>query len=145
MGTVSRSGWIIKTAIDYGRRFHIVSPTDPQRDGEILTPANVRQEIIDRLNMVVNCEEVEEDKLEPGEKVWLFSEKKRDGTFGQHSIRFVGPDWLQIRRLKAVEAENRRSRAAARRERAEIAREACVSACARKARSVSGTTTRHRL
>ena len=105
MGTVSRSGWIIKTAIDYGRRFQIVSPTDPQRDGEILTPAKVRQEIIERLNMVVNCDEVEADKLEAGEKVWLFSEKLRDGTFSPHSIRFVGPDWLQIRRLKAVEAK----------------------------------------
>jgi hypothetical protein len=145
MGTVSRSGWIIKTAIDYGRRFHIVSPNDPQRDGEMLTPAVVRQEIIDRLNMVVHCEEVEADKLEPGEKVWLFSEKKPDGTFGTHSIRFVGPDWLQIRRLKSIEAKKRQDQKDARRERAEIARETCSAGKSRRPQASTAPSTSRRL
>ncbi len=85
---------------------HAAQPVTIDRNHRSRSPEYaVRQEIIERLNMVVNCDEVEADKLEAGEKVWLFSEKLRDGTFSPHSIRFVGPDWLQIRRLKAVEAK----------------------------------------
>lgn len=145
MASYSRSGWMIKTAIGYGRRFHIDSPADPERHGEILTPAMVQKEIIDRMTWIDNPDGTQEDMLEPGERVWLFSEKRRDGTCGPHRIRFVGPNLMQIRRIKADEAKKRQTLKDARRERAEIARETCTSAKSRKSQSTTAPSTSRRL
>lgn len=132
MRKLSKDGWILSTALAYGRGFHFVAPDGHELNGKIITPQECKSEILARMNDLSYEEAFDHEELEHGEQVWRFGQKLANGSIHPVRIRFIAPSIPKIRQIKKDEAETRANIAVIRRERKELAVESKILKPARR-------------
>lgn len=121
MVRISRTGWIVRTALRIGREFfeHFNDGTlRSERRSEI----EMRALIEARLNSFERSVPAPKDQAQGDEVLWTFMERGASGTFVGSSVSFLAPDIYTIRRTRKQDAERARIARQAMKERAEIKR-----------------------
>lgn len=121
MHTISRKGWIVRTALRVGREFfEHFNEGEPR--SERRSEIEMRALIEARLNFCDRSLPDVDDNAQEGEIAWTFRERGPHGLFTGSHVRFLAPNIYAIHSIRQRDAEKARISRQAKKQRAEIRR-----------------------